>query len=133
MPGRFALKLWLKASTGERRFDSAPSCQPDTFSPICPVFQRRPRQVLLLPSSGASNQIQVRTRRLRLLCAVVVCGERACACFRHAGLSAAQQQLIRETLMKWLQSQVANSLWILAHLRMKSVGSWPGESCCCCC
>ncbi|XP_075900076.1 exportin-T isoform X1 [Nelusetta ayraudi] len=29
--------------------------------------------------------------------------------FRHAGLSAAQQQLVRETLMKWLQSQLLNS------------------------
>ncbi|XP_016889997.1 exportin-T isoform X2 [Cynoglossus semilaevis] len=28
--------------------------------------------------------------------------------FRHAGLSAAQQQLIRETLMKWLQCQLMN-------------------------
>ena len=40
MPGRFALKLWLKVSTGEVRFDSAPSRQPHTFSPICPTFQR---------------------------------------------------------------------------------------------
>ncbi|XP_038565370.1 exportin-T isoform X2 [Micropterus salmoides] len=29
--------------------------------------------------------------------------------FRHAGLSAAQQQLIRETLMKWLQCQLMNA------------------------
>ncbi|KAE8281121.1 Exportin-T Exportin(tRNA) tRNA exportin [Larimichthys crocea] len=29
--------------------------------------------------------------------------------FRHAGLSAAQQQLIRETLMKWLQCQLMNT------------------------
>uniref|UniRef100_A0A3Q3IYG4 Exportin-T n=1 Tax=Monopterus albus TaxID=43700 RepID=A0A3Q3IYG4_MONAL len=29
--------------------------------------------------------------------------------FRHAGLSSAQQQLIRETLMKWLQCQLMNA------------------------
>lgn len=36
-----------------------------------------------------------------------------CVYFRHASLSAAQQQLIRETLMKWLQCQVLKLAEIL--------------------
>ncbi|XP_045076616.1 exportin-T-like, partial [Coregonus clupeaformis] len=39
-----------------------------------------------------------------------VCAEAlAKGIYRHGGLSAAQQQLIRETLMKWLQCQLMNS------------------------
>lgn len=47
---------------------------------------------------------------LLLLGELWLCGDDACAPFRHASLSAAQQQLIRETLMKWLQCQVATAL-----------------------
>lgn len=36
------------------------------------------------------------------------CVKTLCVCvFRHGSLTGAQQQLIRETLMKWLQSQVS--------------------------
>ncbi|XP_054876695.1 exportin-T isoform X1 [Poeciliopsis prolifica] len=40
--------------------------------------------------------------------------------FRHAGLSAAQQQLIRETLMKWLQTQLMNAQPEKAFIRNKA-------------
>ncbi|XP_023808441.1 exportin-T [Oryzias latipes] len=40
--------------------------------------------------------------------------------FRHAGLSAAQQQLVRETLMKWLQSQLMNAQPEKAFIRNKA-------------
>ncbi|MFT7796761.1 exportin-T isoform X1, partial [Arapaima gigas] len=40
--------------------------------------------------------------------------------FRHGALSAAQQQLIRETLMKWLQAQMMNSQPEKAFIRNKA-------------
>ncbi|XP_017158473.1 exportin-T isoform X1 [Poecilia reticulata] len=40
--------------------------------------------------------------------------------FRHAGLSAAQQQLIREALMKWLQNQLMNAQPEKAFIRNKA-------------
>lgn len=111
MPGRCAPRLWLKGFT--REFSSAFQPSPVLLRSLsqlhCLLFQRRPCQVLLFPSSGASDQVQVRMSRLRL---VIVGNDNSvfisccCLCCRHAGLSAAQQQLIRETLMKWLQCQV---------------------------
>lgn len=41
-----------------------------------------------------------------------------CVYFRHASLSAAQQQLIRETLMKWLQCQVPSQTHWNPHARL---------------
>ncbi|KAM4712152.1 exportin-T isoform 1-T1 [Anableps anableps] len=40
--------------------------------------------------------------------------------FRHAALSAAQQQLVRETLMKWLQTQLMNAQPEKAFIRNKA-------------
>ncbi|KAF7646004.1 hypothetical protein LDENG_00195140 [Lucifuga dentata] len=40
--------------------------------------------------------------------------------FRHAGLSAVQQQLIRETLMKWLQSQLMSAQQEKPFIRNKA-------------
>lgn len=129
MPGRCVQRLSLKGFTSEfllklnKLFVTCPKNKflavffMDCFGCvliyfICLLFQWWPCEVFLLPSFGTSDQVQVRRKNpvQYLLCRnadLFYLTELCCwSCYRHAGLTAVQQHLIRETLMKWLQCQV---------------------------
>lgn len=117
MPGRFVLRLSLKGFTGE--FDSVRLryrlmwCS-HTSVTYC-ICDFSDDHVKFFCFQVLEHQIKFRwgwwwwccvssplMKNNHVMSWAVCC----CLCCRHAGLSAVQQQLIRETLMKWLQCQV---------------------------
>lgn len=109
MAGRFVLRLWLKEFTSECHIlVLEASCHhPQPSNELLSFVVA----VTIMWSSSASKFWNIRSSSgeeeetvvLRVWFCDLTCPGLFC---RHAGLSAAQQQLIRETLMKWLQYQV---------------------------